>query len=110
MSTLYPYQTKVTRLYHPDILPAGIVIEYSDLLFFAMSSCLQASQTALQNAQAFESDHFLDVVQTLLIVDPEDDYTVLNELKRHGFSVAQPLECLFVDAVIPADSPESIQP
>lgn len=106
MSTTYPYQTKVTRLSHPEILPAPIVIEHSDLLFYAMAACLQASQTFLQQANAFESDHCMDIIQTLLIVDPQDEYTVLNELKRHGFSVAQPVDCIFVDAVIPAGSPE----
>lgn len=106
MSTMYPYQTRVTRLYHPDILPAAIVIEYSDLLFYAMAACLQSSQTYLQNANAEESDHCLDIIQTLLMVDPEDGYSLLNELKRHGFCVAQPVDCLFVDAVPPAESPE----
>jgi hypothetical protein len=96
----------VTRLYHPDILPSAIVIEYTDLLFYAMAACLQASQTCLEQANGAESDHCIDILQSLLMVDPQDEYTLLNELKLHGFCVAQPVDCLFVDAVPPAESPE----
>lgn len=106
MSTLYPFQTKVTRLYHDSILPNAIVIEYTDLLYYALASCLQASQTFLEQASAFESDHCFDIMQSLLIVDPQDEYTLLNELKTHGFHVAQPIDCLFVEAVPPIETPE----
>lgn len=110
MSTLYPVQTKVTRLYHDSILPNAIVIEYTDLLYYALASCLQASQTFLEQANGFKSDLCLDTMQSLLMVDPQDEYTMLMELKAHGFHIAQPIDCLFVEAtdMVPDDgAPEA---
>jgi hypothetical protein len=106
MSMMYPYQSRVTRLYHPEILPSPIVIEYTDLLYYSLASCLQASQTFLEQANGAESDHCLDIIQNLLCVDPQDDYTLLNELKAHGFHIAQPIDCVFVEAVPPVEMPE----
>ena len=110
MSTLYPVQTKVTRLYHESILPTAIVIEYTDLLYYALASCLQASQTFLEQANAFESDHCFDIMQSLMMVDPQDEYTMLMELKAQGFHIAQPIDCLFVEVtdMVPDDgAPEA---
>jgi hypothetical protein len=87
----------VTRLYHVSILPIAIVIEYADLLYYALASCLQASQTFLEQADAFESDRCFDIMQSLMMIDPGDEYTMLMELKANGFHIAQPIDCLFVE-------------
>lgn len=105
MATQEPFFTKVTRLSHENILPSPIVIEYSDLLYYALASCLQASQTFLEQGNAFESDRCFDIMQSLLMIDPEDETTMILELKSHGFSVAHPIDCCFIEHVI-HDNPD----
>lgn len=97
MSTMYPYQTQVVRLYHPEILPSPIVIELSDLIYYTLAACLQASQTFLEQGNAFESDRCFDIMQSLMNVDPADEYTVAQEMMAFGFNVSVPIDCLFVN-------------